>query len=107
MARVVQLLWLKLLKVCKRHLVHTKKVKGVRIIEGLDNRSLDKWGGTVYISIGADIPINNERYASLKFPVEKASVLHGFAGYFDSVLYDDLHMSKLHRRLAESNTLGA
>lgn len=40
-----------------------------------------------------EIPINNERYVSLTFAVREASVLHGFAGYFDSVLYEDLHMS--------------
>ena len=42
-----------------------------------------------------DIPINNERYISMDFDVLDSSVLHGFAGYFDSVLYDDLHMSEL------------
>ena len=44
--------------------------------------------------LSLDVPINNERYVSLTFEVCEASVLHGFAGYFDSVLYDDLTMSE-------------
>ncbi len=41
-----------------------------------------------------ETPINNDRYISLTFEVCESSVLHGFAGYFDSVLYDDLTMSE-------------
>ena len=41
-----------------------------------------------------DTPINNERYISLRFDVKESYVLHGFAGYFDTVLYDDITLSK-------------
>jgi protein arginine N-methyltransferase 5 len=40
-------------------------------------------------------PKKNQRYAKLKFeiPDDTGSVLvHGFAGYFDSVLYKDVHL---------------
>ena len=50
------------------------------------------------ITYHIDVPINNDRYISLKFEVGESSLLHGFAGYFDSVLYRDLHMSKLFLR---------
>ncbi len=43
----------------------------------------------------ADIPINNDRYLKMSFDVKEASVLHGFSGYFDTVLYDDITLSKL------------
>ena len=42
-----------------------------------------------------DTPINNERYICLRFEVKESYVLHGFAGYFDTLLYDDLTLSKL------------
>ena len=42
-----------------------------------------------------DNPINNERYVCLRFEVKEAYILHGFAGYFDTLLYDDLTLSKL------------
>lgn len=42
-----------------------------------------------------DNPINNERYVCLHFEVKESYVLHGFAGYFDTLLYDDLTLSKL------------
>ena len=38
------------------------------------------------ITYHIDVPINNDRYISLKFEVGKSSLLHEFAGYFDSVL---------------------
>ena len=44
-------------------------------------------------AIFVDTPICNHRFIALDFQVLEASMLHGFAGYFDSTLYDDLHMS--------------
>ena len=41
----------------------------------------------------ADVPIDNERYISLRFPVRMSATLHGFAGYFDTILYDDITLS--------------
>lgn len=40
-----------------------------------------------------DVPIDNERYISLRFPVRMSATLHGFAGYFDTILYDDITLS--------------
>ena len=45
--------------------------------------------------LSVDTPINNERYTSLRFHVKESYVLHGFAGYFDTVLYDDFTLSML------------
>ena len=42
-----------------------------------------------------DTPVNNDRYVSLQFEVKQATVLHGFAGYFDTVLYDEHTLSEL------------
>lgn len=38
--------------------------------------------------------IDNNRYCTLEFPVEVNTVLHGFAGYFETVLYQDITLSK-------------
>ena len=35
------------------------------------------------------------RYATLNFQAEQSFLMHGFLGYFDSVLYADIHMSIL------------
>jgi len=41
-----------------------------------------------------DIPINNERFCSLKFRVTTTtSTVHGFAGFFDAVLYNQINIS--------------
>ena len=40
-------------------------------------------------------PIDNERFASLSFEVGLDSILHGFTGYFESVLYKDVVLSIL------------
>uniref|UniRef100_A0A8C5H4G8 Protein arginine N-methyltransferase 5 n=1 Tax=Gouania willdenowi TaxID=441366 RepID=A0A8C5H4G8_GOUWI len=37
--------------------------------------------------------MNNNRYQCLRFPVECNSVLHGFAGYFETTLYKDVTLS--------------
>eukprot|EP00041_Stephanoeca_diplocostata_P015660 m.299516 g.299516 ORF g.299516 m.299516 type:complete len:322 (+) comp20115_c0_seq6:1462-2427(+) len=36
---------------------------------------------------------NNARYACVKFKTNQAAVMHGFAGYFESVLYKDVIIS--------------
>ena len=38
-------------------------------------------------------PIDNERFITLSFTIKEDSVLHGFAGYFDTVLYKDVMLS--------------
>ncbi|OBS73124.1 hypothetical protein A6R68_12326 [Neotoma lepida] len=40
-----------------------------------------------------DPMIDNNRYCTLEFPVEVNTVLHGFAGYFETVLYRDITLS--------------
>ncbi|XP_054433781.1 protein arginine N-methyltransferase 5 isoform X2 [Pteronotus mesoamericanus] len=40
-----------------------------------------------------DPMIDNNRYCTLEFPVEVNTVLHGFAGYFETVLYQDITLS--------------
>lgn len=41
-----------------------------------------------------DPMIDNNRYCTLEFPVEVNTVLHGFAGYFETVLYQDITLSE-------------
>ena len=41
-----------------------------------------------------DVPINNQRFCSLKFTVHTSSMVHGFAGYFDTILYNQTTLSK-------------
>ncbi len=41
-----------------------------------------------------DAPIINERYCKLRFQATQAAMLHGFAGYFSTILYDDITLSK-------------
>ena len=45
------------------------------------------------LNSSADVPIDNERYISLRFPTRMAATLHGFAGYFETVLYDEITLS--------------
>ena len=40
-------------------------------------------------------PVDNSRYACLQFTSNTATTLHGFAGYFDTNLYDGIMLSKL------------
>jgi hypothetical protein len=39
--------------------------------------------------------IDNSRYRKFTFTIAEAGTLHGFAGYFDSKLYKDIHISKI------------
>lgn len=39
------------------------------------------------------LPVDNSRFASLTFDSKLDAVLHGFAGYFDTVLYKDITLS--------------
>jgi protein arginine N-methyltransferase 5 len=43
----------------------------------------------------------NTRYRRMRFTVPQAATLHGFAGYFDSKLYDDVHISILPATFSE------
>lgn len=40
-----------------------------------------------------EMPIDNRRYEVRNFPIKCDSVLHGFAGYFETVLYKDVMLS--------------
>jgi hypothetical protein len=40
-----------------------------------------------------ETPIDNSRYEVRKFPIKCDSMLHGFAGYFETVLYKDVMLS--------------
>ena len=40
-----------------------------------------------------EMPIDNSRYEVRKFPIKCDSMLHGFAGYFETVLYKDVMLS--------------
>ena len=42
----------------------------------------------------SDSPIDNNRYVTLHFPIKDAALIHGFAGYFDTVLYADITLSE-------------
>lgn len=37
--------------------------------------------------------IDNARYIKMRFPVSETNIIHGFAGYFESVLYNDVKIS--------------
>jgi len=39
--------------------------------------------------------IDNSRYKKFQFKASESAMIHGFAGYFDSLLYDDVHLSIL------------
>lgn len=40
-----------------------------------------------------DLERNNDRYATLTFDIKQDCILHGFAGYFNAVLYKDINIS--------------
>jgi protein arginine N-methyltransferase 5 len=40
-----------------------------------------------------DLRKNNDRYTTLTFDIKQDCVLHGFAGYFNAVLYKDINIS--------------
>lgn len=41
-----------------------------------------------------DLVKDNNRYQTLDFQVDVNTVLHGFAGYFETTLYGDIALSK-------------
>lgn len=55
------------------------------------NRQRAAVGG--WIPPAALDPIDNSRSCSLKFRIPVAALIHGFAGYFDCCLYDEVHVS--------------
>lgn len=56
------------------------------------NESLHKV--QTYVDFLSDEVIDNSRYISLEYNINHTSVLHGFAGYFDSKLYGNVYLSK-------------
>ena len=55
------------------------------------------------LKLYTDNPINNERYLAMTFDLKEAAVLHGFAGYFDTILYDDITLSKQYHSVCISS----
>ena len=55
-----------------------------------------EWYYQMLLSLSAtDVPINNQRFTSLSFQCNSTNtVIHGFAGYFDTILYKDIKLSK-------------
>ncbi|CAM9328766.1 unnamed protein product, partial [Phaeothamnion confervicola] len=45
------------------------------------------------VDVAAGRKADNRRYKSLRFPITTAATLHGFAGYFDSLLFGEEHIS--------------
>ena len=41
-----------------------------------------------------DVPIDNSRSVSIDFEIQNSCLVHGFAGFFRTVLYKDLFLSK-------------
>jgi len=50
--------------------------------------------------LGKDDPFNMEK--SIDFTLKDNFIIHGMAGYFDSVLYDDVKMSILPKEKSEN-----
>ncbi|KAJ1523643.1 hypothetical protein ONE63_001486 [Megalurothrips usitatus] len=40
-----------------------------------------------------DVPIDNSRFKTLQFKIRQNGVLHGFSGYFETILYQDVMLS--------------
>lgn len=47
----------------------------------------------IMFSLAPDDPIDNTRYKKLSFTAAQDSVIHGFSGFFDTVLYKDVVLS--------------
>ena len=48
-----------------------------------------------YIALSVvDVAINNQRFCSLKFIVHTSLMVHGFARYLDTILYNQTTLSK-------------
>lgn len=55
------------------------------------------WCEDVCLAFVLDFPdevIDNGRFKSLEFSIAEDCAIHGFAGYFDTVLYKDVMLSK-------------
>lgn len=46
-----------------------------------------------FVHPNKDKMVDNSRYKFLRFKIKETNVLHGFAGYFDAVLYKDVTLS--------------
>eukprot|EP00172_Hildenbrandia_rubra_P003545 Plantae.Rhodophyta-Hildenbrandia_rubra.ctg5823.p1 GENE.Plantae.Rhodophyta-Hildenbrandia_rubra.ctg5823~~Plantae.Rhodophyta-Hildenbrandia_rubra.ctg5823.p1 ORF type:complete len:676 (+),score=92.43 Plantae.Rhodophyta-Hildenbrandia_rubra.ctg5823:201-2228(+) len=40
-----------------------------------------------------DVTVDNSRYAKLSFTMDESNICHGFAGYFETTLFDDVTLS--------------
>lgn len=52
------------------------------------------WEPVFNVFLCADAFIDNNRYKSMTFDIAEDCVIHGLAGYFDTVLYKDVTLSK-------------
>ena len=43
----------------------------------------------------SDAVIDNTRHICMQFDIDQDALLHGFSGYFETVLYGDINLSKL------------
>jgi protein arginine N-methyltransferase 5 len=43
----------------------------------------------------SDAVIDNTRHLCMEFDIDQDALLHGFSGYFETVLYGDIKLSKL------------
>jgi protein arginine N-methyltransferase 5 len=46
-----------------------------------------------FVHPNRDKIIDNTRYKKFQFQIQESATMHGFAGYFDSLLFDDVHIS--------------
>ena len=52
-----------------------------------------------------DVPIDNSRSTAIDFDIQNTCLIHGFAGFFRTVLYKDLFLSKLCKPRWEARSL--
>ena len=51
------------------------------------------------VCVHAGVPVDNRRYTCLQFTAKEAITMHGFAGYFDTTLYDNITLSEFRVRI--------
>ena len=58
------------------------------------------------VCVRAGVPVDNRRYTCLQFTAKEAITMHGFAGYFDTTLYDNITLSEFKVRIELTLTSG-
>ena len=54
-----------------------------------------------FVTPNREEPIDNKRYHHMKFEIKQNATVHGLAGFFDAVLYKDVHISIDQRNFSE------